>query len=96
MALPALDPRAPHDDAGPHRYARFAGAVERYRHSAELVGILDGIFGEKTLAEWTRILAAHRLIWAPVATLEEAVRDEQAAAFGSFPSGNPSVARRWT
>ena len=65
---------------------RFRGAVERYRNSAELVRILDGVFGSKPLAEWKPILARHRLIWAPVLTLAEAVRDEPAEAFGSFPT----------
>ena len=64
---------------------RFASAVERYRHSAELVKILDEIFGAKSLAEWTEILSRHRLIWAPVMTLAEAVDDGPAQAFGSFP-----------
>jgi crotonobetainyl-CoA:carnitine CoA-transferase CaiB-like acyl-CoA transferase len=65
--------------------ARFAGAVERYRHSAELVKVLDEIFTAKSLAEWTEILSKHRLIWAPVMTLAEAVDDAPAQAFGSFP-----------
>ena len=64
---------------------RFASAVERYRHSAELVKVLDEIFGAKSLAEWTEILSRHRLIWAPVMTLAAAVDDEPARAFGSFP-----------
>jgi len=66
--------------------ARFSGAVERYRNAAELVRILDGIFGARPLADWTKRLSAHRLIWAPVLTLAEAVDDEQARAFGSFPT----------
>jgi crotonobetainyl-CoA:carnitine CoA-transferase CaiB-like acyl-CoA transferase len=63
---------------------RFKGAVERYRNRAALVEILDRAFGAKTLAEWTQILSRHRLIWAPVNTLAEAVADEQAIAAGSF------------
>ena len=66
--------------------ARFQGAVERYRHTRELVGRLDEIFASKTLAEWTETLAPHRLIWSPVHTLAEAVDDEQAAAYESFPT----------
>jgi crotonobetainyl-CoA:carnitine CoA-transferase CaiB-like acyl-CoA transferase len=65
---------------------RFQGAIERYRNSAELVCTLDAVFRSKPLAEWTRILSRHRLIWAPVLTLAEAVDDQQANAFGSFPS----------
>jgi formyl-CoA transferase len=59
--------------------------VERYRHGAELVQILDAIFGAKSLAEWSETLSQHRLIWAPVLTLAEAVEDAPAQAFGSFP-----------
>ncbi len=65
---------------------RFRGAIERYRNSAELVRMLDRAFATKSLAEWTEILSRHRLIWSPVLTLAEAVEDEQAKAFGSFPT----------
>src|SRR5262245_51962878 len=53
--------------------ARFAGAVARYRNSAELVRVLDEVFGSAPLAEWTKRLAGRRLIWSPVLTLAEAV-----------------------
>jgi len=66
--------------------ARFADGIERYRNGAELVRMLDGVFTSKTLAEWTQILSRHRLIWSPVLTLAEAVEDEQAGIFGSFPT----------
>ncbi|TMA81111.1 MAG: CoA transferase [Deltaproteobacteria bacterium] len=65
---------------------RFSDAVERYRHRAELVRILDERFTSKTLAEWTERLSNYRVIWAPVLTLAEAVEDPQANAFGSFPT----------
>jgi formyl-CoA transferase len=64
---------------------RFAGAVARYRNGAELIRILDETFRSKPLAAWTEQLAKHRLIWAPVLTLAEAVDDPAAAAYGSFP-----------
>jgi crotonobetainyl-CoA:carnitine CoA-transferase CaiB-like acyl-CoA transferase len=64
---------------------RFKGAVERYRNSAELIGILDGIFTSRPLDAWKELLSSHRLIWAPVLTLAEAVDDPQANANGSFP-----------
>jgi crotonobetainyl-CoA:carnitine CoA-transferase CaiB-like acyl-CoA transferase len=67
------------------RDERFKGAVERYRNSRELIRMLDEVFRSKPLSEWTEILARHRLIWAPVLTLAEAVDDPQAEAFGSFP-----------
>jgi crotonobetainyl-CoA:carnitine CoA-transferase CaiB-like acyl-CoA transferase len=68
------------------RDGRFTGAVERYRHSAELIRMLDEVFRSKSLAAWTEILANHRLIWAPVLTLAEAVEDPPAQAFRSFPT----------
>ncbi len=68
------------------RDERFKGAVERYRNSAELIGMLDEVFLSKSLKAWTEILAQHRVIWAPVLTLAEAVEDPPAHAFGSFPT----------
>ena len=68
------------------RDARFTGPVERYRNGAELIRRFDEVFRSKPLAAWTEILAQHRLIWAPVLTLAEAVADPQAEVFGSFPT----------
>src|SRR5215470_7527312 len=68
------------------RDERFKGPVERYRNSPELIRMLDAIFLSKPLAAWTEILAQHRVIWAPVLTLAEAVDDPQAEAFDSFPT----------
>jgi len=72
--------------------ARFAGPVERYRNSGVLTPILAEIFAAHTLAEWEEILADSRLIWAPVRTLEEAVRDPQAHASGFFSTVRHPVA----
>jgi formyl-CoA transferase len=68
------------------RDARFKDPVERYRNRAELIRMLDEVFLAKSLAAWSEILAAYRVIWAPVLTLAEAVEDPQAKAFGSFPT----------
>jgi crotonobetainyl-CoA:carnitine CoA-transferase CaiB-like acyl-CoA transferase len=65
---------------------RFANAVQRFRNNAALIRILDERFASQPLAAWTELLAQHRLIWAPVLTLAEAVNDEQANAYGSFPT----------
>jgi crotonobetainyl-CoA:carnitine CoA-transferase CaiB-like acyl-CoA transferase len=65
---------------------RYADGFARFKHSEELIAKLDAIFAEKSRDEWAEILRAHRLIWAPVLTVAEAVADEQAAAFGSFPT----------
>jgi formyl-CoA transferase len=64
---------------------RFAGAVARYKNSEALVRVLDEVFRERTLEEWTRRLERHRLIWAPVRTLAEATHDATALARGLLP-----------
>jgi crotonobetainyl-CoA:carnitine CoA-transferase CaiB-like acyl-CoA transferase len=66
--------------------ARFENAIARFRNNRELVRILDERFASQPLAAWTEQLAKHRVIWAPVLTLAEAIHDEQAIAFGSFPT----------
>ena len=68
------------------RDERFKDAVARYRHSAELIRILDELFTSEPLDVWKERLARHRLIWAPVLTLAEAVQDPTAEAYGSFPT----------
>ena len=64
---------------------RFASAEERTRHASALVEILDGVFRGHTLAEWERRLQGQPIIWAPVRTMDEAVRDPQVAAMGYLP-----------
>jgi crotonobetainyl-CoA:carnitine CoA-transferase CaiB-like acyl-CoA transferase len=66
------------------RDERFDSAVARYQNSAELVGLIEEIFGSRTLDEWSGILDGHGLIWAPTKTLAEAIHDEQARAAGVF------------
>ncbi len=63
---------------------RFGGQVERYRASRELVAILDEVFAQRTLAQWEAALAGHRVIWAPVREMIEALDDPQARAMGYF------------
>ncbi|MGB0620495.1 MAG: CaiB/BaiF CoA transferase family protein [Myxococcota bacterium] len=63
---------------------RFANASVRFRHSRALVEILDGVFKERSLAEWEERLDRDRIIWAPVRTLAEAIRDLNANETGMF------------
>lgn len=63
---------------------RFANASVRFRHSRALVEILDGVFKERTLAEWEERLDRDRIIWAPVRTLAEAIQDPNANETGMF------------
>jgi formyl-CoA transferase len=64
---------------------RFASAVPRFKNARELIAELDATFAAKSLAEWAEAFRGHRLIWAPVRTVAEAVGDPQAEANGSFP-----------
>lgn len=63
---------------------RFVDASARFRHSGELVALLDGLFGERSLEDWAEVLSRERLIWAPMRTLHEAIHDENAEATGCF------------
>ncbi|MGH0030346.1 MAG: CaiB/BaiF CoA transferase family protein [Myxococcota bacterium] len=74
---------------------RFEDAIPRYRNGEELCGLLAGLFAERTLAEWQETLDAHRLIWSPVKTLSEALRDEQARVMGMFEELDHPVAGRY-
>ncbi len=65
---------------------RFAGAVPRFQNSRVLIEELDAIFATRSLEEWAEAFEGHRLIWAPVRTVAEAVEDPQAVANGSFPT----------
>jgi crotonobetainyl-CoA:carnitine CoA-transferase CaiB-like acyl-CoA transferase len=74
---------------------RFAGAIPRYRNAEALCGMLAELFAERSLAEWERALEQRRLIWSPVCTLSEALRDEQARATGVFANVEHPVAGRF-
>lgn len=63
---------------------RFVDPVGRFKHGRELVALLDGLFAERTLEAWGEALARERLIWAPMLTLDEAIRDANAEATGCF------------
>jgi crotonobetainyl-CoA:carnitine CoA-transferase CaiB-like acyl-CoA transferase len=71
---------------------RFEDVIPRYRNSEGLCGLLQELFAERTLEEWQKALDAHRLIWSPVKTLSEGLRDEQARATGVFAPVDHPVA----
>lgn len=62
---------------------RFARAKERRQNAAELVPLLDAAFAQATLAEVTPRLDAEQLVWSPMLTASEAVKDPQALAAGA-------------
>jgi len=59
---------------------RFRGGeLARLRaHGPALIELLDEVFRTHSLLDWANRLSAHRLIWAPVRGLEEAVADSAA------------------
>ena len=63
---------------------RFKDARARYIHSADLTRELETILKGRSLEEWGRVFESHKLIWAPVLTLEEAAQDPQAEANAVF------------
>jgi crotonobetainyl-CoA:carnitine CoA-transferase CaiB-like acyl-CoA transferase len=63
---------------------RFRDIATRRAHFRELISELDAIFATEPYAVWVERLDAAGMWWAPVQTIEEAVRDPQVAASGAF------------
>jgi formyl-CoA transferase len=63
---------------------RFRGGRNLADHSTALIEILDRIFAEATLADWTARLSARDVRYAVVQTIEEAARDDLMRASGAF------------
>ncbi|MYA20964.1 MAG: CoA transferase [Chloroflexi bacterium] len=61
---------------------RFATLEGRKRHAAELRARIEELIASADLAEWGRRLDEAELVWAPVATLPEALADPQVEANG--------------
>ena len=61
---------------------RFADVDSRRVNAPMLMGLLDGVFATRTLAEWRRALDAEGLNFGIVSTVEEAANDPQAMAAG--------------
>jgi crotonobetainyl-CoA:carnitine CoA-transferase CaiB-like acyl-CoA transferase len=61
---------------------RFATGTAMAEHRGECVAALDGIFAERTYAEWKSALADIRGVWAPVQRASEIIEDPQAEANG--------------
>jgi len=73
---------------------RFADAITRFQNCRELIAILDPIFAERTLAEWTDALDRADCYWGKVQSVADVVDDPQAAAIEAFaptslPDGRP-------
>lgn len=63
---------------------RFASSRGRRENRSALMSILDKAFAEHDIAEWQKRLDAEDLIWAPVQSAGDVVKDPQAIASGAF------------
>jgi crotonobetainyl-CoA:carnitine CoA-transferase CaiB-like acyl-CoA transferase len=63
---------------------RYATVFTRAQHSLEFIALLDSIFATKTRAEWGEIFDRFDLVWGPVQSVAEVVRDPQVHALGAF------------
>jgi crotonobetainyl-CoA:carnitine CoA-transferase CaiB-like acyl-CoA transferase len=63
---------------------RYVDIGARRAHFRELIDALDAEFARRDFDEWAARLDAAGMWWAPVQTIEEAVRDPQVAASGAF------------
>ncbi|MBI4514869.1 MAG: CoA transferase [Deltaproteobacteria bacterium] len=64
--------------------ARFADIMSRVQHCLELIALLDEVFATRPLAQWADRFDRYELVWGPVQTIAEVVRDPQARAIGAF------------
>ena len=63
---------------------RFSSLMGRMEHTAELTGAMRDVFGSRTLEQWTPLLNAEALTWAPVAELPEVISDPQMDAMNAW------------
>jgi len=56
---------------------RFDSHDKRCDNSPLVISILDEVIATKTRAEWAEIFDRYELVWAPVATIVEVIRDPQ-------------------
>jgi len=71
---------------------QFVSAADRVGHREELLAVLNATFAERTLAEWKRVLATARGVWAPQQSPSEIYGDVQTVANGfvrevEYPGG---------
>jgi crotonobetainyl-CoA:carnitine CoA-transferase CaiB-like acyl-CoA transferase len=63
---------------------RFDSLAKRTENRLELIPLLDSVFAEKTLAEWTELLDREGCIWAPAQTIAETIDHPQTVARNAF------------
>lgn len=64
---------------------RFDTAAHRAEHTPELIAVLDEVFAQHDLGEWTVLLQRLSTPWAVIQTAAEALADPQVAANGFAP-----------
>ena len=64
--------------------ARFDSLAKRTENRHELIALLDTLFAERTLAEWTALLDREGCIWAPAQTIGETITHPQTIARDAF------------
>ena len=63
---------------------RYANIMARAGNSLELITLLDELFATKTVPEWGELFDRCDLVWGPVQSIDDVVRDPQARALGAF------------
>jgi crotonobetainyl-CoA:carnitine CoA-transferase CaiB-like acyl-CoA transferase len=71
---------------------RFDTFASRLQNREELIGILDGVFAQRTLDGWAPSLDEHGIIWAPAQTISEVLNDPQTRARRPFATISHPVA----
>jgi formyl-CoA transferase len=72
------------DHPGLEEDSRFASMAMRTENREELIALLDDIFAQRTLDEWTQRLDAEGCIWAPAQTLNEVINHPHTQARRAF------------
>ena len=65
---------------------RFHSIPSRAQYMIELTALMDELFSERTLDEWSVLFDQHGFIWGPGSTIAEFAKDRQAEAIGLFPT----------
>ena len=63
---------------------RFQTTPGRKEHGVALTSLMDKVFAEKTLAEWSAILDEHGVVFGTVYTMADVPNDEQAKICGAL------------
>ena len=56
---------------------RFSDHWSRVENNIELISIFDEAFAKRTFDEWLERLKGYKIIWAPILTYAEVIKDEQ-------------------